>query len=191
MDSIKPDSSRYPRLHEEAIYRFGEFELDLDRNELRRDGREVMLTGKAMSVLVYLVRNRARPVARQELLTVLWPDTQVATGSLSQAIWEIRRALSDARGARRIIKTLHGKGYRFDAPVQVPDVASEPSFGSSRGRTLSEALSERLQALPTEALSIVLEFVDRLADRRATDWVRHLALPPESIDRKAGRLREN
>jgi DNA-binding winged helix-turn-helix (wHTH) protein len=80
---------------------------------LRRHGAVVELSPKATAVLAYLLCNRGRTVSREELLRQLWPGVVVSAGSVTQAIWEIRRVLSDSRNARRFIETCHGLGYRF------------------------------------------------------------------------------
>ncbi len=98
-------------------YRFGEFELEPAACELRRNGRPVALTSRSLDVLVYLIRNRPRPVSRAELLRALWPNVRVASGSLSQAVWEIRKALGNSSTSPGFIKTLRGYGYRFAGPL--------------------------------------------------------------------------
>lgn len=138
---------------EEAIYCFGEFQLDLHRVELRRRGLALVLPAKSMDVLVYLVENRGRPVLRDELLAALWPNTRVANGSLRQAIWEIRKVLSEPSGSNRTIETLHGRGYCFNAQVT--------RFSSPNAVT--DALMQRLHILPSDLRSLVLELAQQLA----------------------------
>jgi DNA-binding winged helix-turn-helix (wHTH) protein len=112
-------------------YRFGPFELRLERAELLSNGVQVELGLKSRQVLVHLVRNRLRTVGREELFRALWPDVLVSEGSLTQAVWELRRALGDCRRSARFIETKHGRGYRFVAPVESPfDYGSlKSSFG--------------------------------------------------------------
>ena len=50
------------------IARFGEFELDQDRFELRRNGEPVLVEPQVFDVLVYLLGNRDRLVTNEELL---------------------------------------------------------------------------------------------------------------------------
>ncbi|MEO7134901.1 MAG: winged helix-turn-helix domain-containing protein [Vicinamibacterales bacterium] len=85
--------------------------------ELRLQGVGVELTPKSTQVLAYLFQQRPRTVSRTELMSRIWPDVVVSKGSLTQAIWEIRRALDDARATPRFIATDHGLGYRFVATV--------------------------------------------------------------------------
>jgi DNA-binding response OmpR family regulator len=54
--------------------RFGDYELDEARNELRRGESRVELQPKPLQLLFYLARNRDRVVPDRELLDVVWPD---------------------------------------------------------------------------------------------------------------------
>jgi DNA-binding winged helix-turn-helix (wHTH) protein/Tol biopolymer transport system component len=98
-------------------YRFGDFVLDLDDGFLRRDGDEVSLRPKAFEVLKYLVLHHGRLVSKNELVEAVWPDAAVTDNSLSQCLFEIRRAIADE--AQTIIRTVARRGYVFDAPVSV------------------------------------------------------------------------
>ncbi len=102
----------------EAVYRFGAYELDLPRLELRRDGRPIALQPKALNLLTHLLRHRDRVVTKDELLTALWPDVVVTEASLSKAVSAARRALGDAGSEQTTIATVRGLGFRFTAPVE-------------------------------------------------------------------------
>ena len=52
-------------------YRFGEFELDLDAQELRSGGRLLHLERRPMDLLALLVRSHGRLVSRDELVQAL------------------------------------------------------------------------------------------------------------------------
>ena len=55
-----------------VIYRFGEFELDLARAELRAGASPRPLEPQVFALLVHLVENRDRLVSRDELLEKVW-----------------------------------------------------------------------------------------------------------------------
>jgi len=97
-------------------YRFGEFLLDTD-GFLRRNGEEVPLRPKAFDVLRCLVLHHGKLVTKNELVAAAWPDTAVTDNSLSQCLFEIRRALDD--DAQTIIRTVARRGYVFDAAVSI------------------------------------------------------------------------
>jgi DNA-binding winged helix-turn-helix (wHTH) protein len=78
----------------------------------------VQLPPKAFAVLHYLVTPPNRLVSKQELFDALWPGTVVSDAALLVCIQAIRKALGDTPQAPRFIETVHGRGYRFIAPVQ-------------------------------------------------------------------------
>lgn len=105
-------------LPEPKLYRIGEIEIDVKRRALRRGGVAIELTPKSFAVLAYLVRNPGRLVPRKELLRQVWPSVLVGRGSLTQAVWEVRRALGDHTDRPRFIQTEYRRGYRFVASAE-------------------------------------------------------------------------
>jgi predicted ATPase/DNA-binding winged helix-turn-helix (wHTH) protein len=105
------------------IYKFGDFELDEERWELRRRGRVVEVPPKVMEALAFLVRYRQRVVQKEEILSALWPHVSVTDASLMKAIRIARQLLGDDGDAQRVIKTVRGRGYRFVAPVHTKEQA--------------------------------------------------------------------
>jgi DNA-binding winged helix-turn-helix (wHTH) protein/tetratricopeptide (TPR) repeat protein len=99
------------------IHRFGDFELDEERWELRHRGSSVEVPPKVMETLSFLVRHRQRVVQKEELFAELWPNINVTDASLMKSIRIARQILGDDGDAQRVIKTIRGRGYRFVAPV--------------------------------------------------------------------------
>jgi DNA-binding winged helix-turn-helix (wHTH) protein/tetratricopeptide (TPR) repeat protein/TolB-like protein len=97
--------------------RFADFELDRRRFELRRGGSLIKLEPKVFDVLARLIANRDRVVSARELLEAIWPDEFVTPSALSRCIAAARKAVGDDGSEQRIIKTVHGRGYRFVADV--------------------------------------------------------------------------
>ena len=102
-------------------YEFGNVSLDMDARLLRRGERVLHLSPKALELLSILITERSRVVPRQELYDRLWPATFVVEANLPVLIREIRRAIGDDK--RATIRTVHGTGYSFAAPVQEAVVA--------------------------------------------------------------------
>ena len=99
------------------IYTFGDFQLDEERYELRRAGTPIRLEPKAFRILAYLIQHRDRVVTRDELLEQFWPGEFVTASAPAHCIVQARQAVGDAGVAQRVIKTVHGHGYRFIAAV--------------------------------------------------------------------------
>lgn len=101
------------------IYAFGECELDEARRALHRHGREVRLQPKVLDLLLFLLRHRERVVPKEVLFRELWPDVVVTEASLTRLVKEARRAVGDDGRRQRLLRTSHGRGYRFAASVSV------------------------------------------------------------------------
>jgi pimeloyl-ACP methyl ester carboxylesterase len=110
-----------PRLCEDddvVLLLDGAVELDESLFEVRRDGAVVPLEPQAFDVLVHLVRHRDRVVAKEELMDEVWGGRFVSETAVTSQIKQIRRALGDDGQAQRLVRTLHGRGYRFTGSVE-------------------------------------------------------------------------
>ena len=103
----------------DRTWRFGVFEVDTRREELRRSGALAKLRDQSFRILVYLLEHSGEIVTREELRQVLWPsDTFVDFDhSLNTAMMKLRDALGDVADAPVYIETIPRRGYRFIAPV--------------------------------------------------------------------------
>lgn len=111
------------------IYRFGDCELDPTRRVLRRAGTPVDMEPRVFDLLRLMVEQREQFVARETFFQTLWPGQTVTDASLSYCLAEARKAVGDSGRAQRVIKTIHGRGYRFVAAVQVVDDPPPPALG--------------------------------------------------------------
>jgi DNA-binding winged helix-turn-helix (wHTH) protein len=75
-------------------WRFGIFEVDALRSELRRSGTRVKLREQSFRILVLLLERAGDIVTREELRQALWPsDTYVDFDhSLNTAVMKLRDA---------------------------------------------------------------------------------------------------
>jgi DNA-binding winged helix-turn-helix (wHTH) protein len=95
---------------------------------LRLAGREIPLQPRVFDLLVYLVRNRARVVSKDELLDTLWPGVTVTEGSLQRAASMLRAVLREG-GMEEAIRSFPRIGYRFyiDPDTSETEPAQSPS----------------------------------------------------------------
>ena len=100
-----------------VILAFAGCELDTGAFELRRDGSVVATEPQVFEVLAFLVRHRDRLVSKEELLDEVWGDRFVSESALTSRIKAARRAVGDDGSAQAVIRTVHGRGYRFVADV--------------------------------------------------------------------------
>ena len=146
------------------IYRFGPFELDTARFELRKAGKPCSLEPQVLSLLAHLIEHRDRLVSKDEIFEKLWSGRVVADSTLASRLKSARKAVGDSGKTQRYIKTVRGRGFRFvadvlaeqDPAVLLPDnseVSQRPSIAvlpfrsvGERGRydTIAEGLSHEL-----------------------------------------------
>jgi DNA-binding winged helix-turn-helix (wHTH) protein/tetratricopeptide (TPR) repeat protein len=117
-----------------VIYRFGEFELDESKGELRKGGHPLAVQPKPLALLTILVAEHNRIVSNEELLEHLWPDESVTPSSLARAVSVARGAIEDTGRGKRI-RSYTRRGYRFvDHVVELRDADSEDvAEGEPRG----------------------------------------------------------
>lgn len=102
--------------------RFAEFEVDLQSQELFRDGALVRLPNQSFLALAALLERPGQLVTREELRSRLWPDNRVVEfeQGLNAIINRLREALGDSAESPKYVETLPRRGYRFVGPVGVP-----------------------------------------------------------------------
>lgn len=100
-----------------VIYRFGEFELDLNTGELRARGVVRPVEPQVFALLALLVEHRDRLLSRDEIIDTVWEGRIVSDAAVASRIKSARQALGDDGRSQRFIRTVHGRGFRFVAPV--------------------------------------------------------------------------
>ncbi|MEQ1507237.1 MAG: response regulator transcription factor [Myxococcota bacterium] len=97
-------------------YRFGEIEVDLERQLVRRIGETaeiVELTSREYELLVYLIRNEGRAVTRDAILAAVWGEAYLGTDrTVDNFVTRLRQKL-DRPGEPNHFLTVRGLGYRF------------------------------------------------------------------------------
>ncbi|XUL85443.1 alpha/beta fold hydrolase [Streptomyces galilaeus] len=111
-------------------HRFGEYELDPARHQLRRAGESVHVEPRALDLLCHLVAHRDRVVTKNELLDEVWGDRFVSEAALTTALRTARLAVGDTGSRQQVIRTVHRRGYQFVAPAQA--VGDSPSAESGQ-----------------------------------------------------------
>ena len=108
-------------------YSFGDTVLDTTRYQLRRGDEFVHVEPQVFDVLAHLVEHRDRVVTKSELLETVWGHGFVSESALTTRIKQLRQAVGDTGRDQRVVQTVHGRGYRFIAPVEEePDDGERP-----------------------------------------------------------------
>jgi len=131
-----------------APLQVGEWRVDADHHRLlgaEGSGQEIRLEPKAMQVLVCLARRRGEVVAKEEIIRQVWGDAFVSNQVLTNAVWELRRALGDDARTQRWIQTVPREGYRLVTQT-----------GTSRGLERPGAASRNLRAWAAAIAALLL-----------------------------------
>ncbi len=144
-----------------SSYKFGEFDLDRARFELRRNGRVLKLERIPMELLILLAEKDGNVVSRQEIVERLWSkDVFVDTEhGINTAIRKIRAALHEDAEQPRFVVTVLGKGYRFVAESKNGDarqMGSPHEVRNSRPTETIPANSRHRWAVPVAGLALCL-----------------------------------
>ena len=99
------------------MWTFGDFRLDPDRFELTRGANLVPVEPQVVAFLVHLVRHRDRLVLKDEIVDAVWGGRAVSDASISSRVRSARKAVGDDGESQTVIRTVHGRGFRFVAAV--------------------------------------------------------------------------
>jgi predicted ATPase/DNA-binding winged helix-turn-helix (wHTH) protein len=120
---------------------FGPFRLDQRDERLWRGPEAIPLPPKTFAVLCCLVTQAGQLVTKDALLEAVWPETVVSEAVVTVTIRALRRVLGDQAHTPRFIETVHGRGYRFVAPVSPLVVTGEPGKEEAPHRLPSSTFS--------------------------------------------------
>src|SRR6266545_3954915 len=150
----RPCLAKSPMLN--VTVRFGDYELSLERLELRRGDKIVGMEPQVFDVLSYLLRHRDRVVSKSELLDNVWGDrfvsdvaekTHPAGPSHGSAPRQGRAAPAAMGPAGRVLRAIHDITDGVGAAIQV-------SGGAGSGKT--ELLDQVAEAARRQSLVVGL-----------------------------------
>jgi DNA-binding SARP family transcriptional activator len=146
------------------VHLFGQFRVTLN-------GHPIVSwpSGRGRGVFKYLLTHRERPVPRDTLMEIFWPDgsPESARNSLNVALHGLRQALRVATDVQVIV--FKNGVYRFDPDLQIWLDVDEFRRHVQAGRRLEDAGNASGAAAEYEQ-AIVLYEGDLMADDLADDW---------------------
>jgi TolB-like protein/DNA-binding winged helix-turn-helix (wHTH) protein/Flp pilus assembly protein TadD len=160
-----------------APFRFEEFDLDLERYELRRSGQAVKLERIPMELLILLLQSNGKLVRREAINRRLWGESayQDTDHSVNTAVNKLRYILRDDPRDPRFIQTVVGQGYRFiaevaadpfleEAALPLPGVqeseASRLTVGTSPELILPEPVATPVAPIPLTVKAAPAEIIE-------------------------------
>jgi two-component system alkaline phosphatase synthesis response regulator PhoP len=95
-------------------FHFGDVEVDFETADVKKQGKPILLAGKELDLLRYLVNHRGMVVARNDLLEEVWQyQPGVSSRTIDVHVAWLRQKLEDRPQRPRHIHTIRGVGYRF------------------------------------------------------------------------------
>jgi two-component system response regulator RegX3 len=101
---------------DDSVLEAGSVRMDVDRHQVMVDGREVAMPLKEFELLELLLRNAGRVLTRGQLIDRVWgADYFGDTKTLDVHIKRIRSKIEPDPSNPRMLVTVRGLGYRFEA----------------------------------------------------------------------------
>lgn len=97
----------------DPILKIDTLELDPTKRVVTRDKKNIVLTPKEFSILEYLLRNQDQTVTRSQIIEHAWDfDSDTLSNVVDVFIASLRKKIDNGRG-QKLIKTVHGVGYKI------------------------------------------------------------------------------
>src|SRR5882762_2970430 len=154
-------SPAHNTLGSRMIFSFGEYNIDLERRELRHAETPVHAEPQVFDLLVYLVQNRDRVVSKDDLIASVWGGRIVSESTLTSRINAARNAVGNSGRRQLLIRTIPRKGLRFIGAVHTqvddntPTQATDPPL---------DDVSRPALLLPDRPAIAVLLFTNKNGD---------------------------
>ncbi len=131
------------------IYRFGNYELDAQRCELRCAGQLVAIEPKVLEVLVYLLQPRDRVVTKEELLEQGWSGTFVSEAALTRCLAKVRKTVQPEPTGPPVIMIVDDEPLNVDYLEQELEELGYATIRAANGQ-------EALEKVAAEAPDLIL-----------------------------------
>ncbi len=164
----------------DSEFQIGDWRVDVPRNRLVRSDHpehSVRIEPKAMQVLVYLAQHAGEVVEKETVVKEVWEGAFVTDEVLTNAIWELRKALGDDSKSAQFIQTVPRKGYRLIATVRA----------SLQGASVARNWSPTIPWILLAVVSLLLVFALRNV-RQTTESPDGVARVPVDIEGNLGPL---
>ncbi len=113
---VKAVLRRFERPLAPQLLKAGDIEIDTGAMTLAVRGKKIPTTATEFRLLDYLARHPGRVFTRDQLLDAVWRDTQFVTPrSVDVYVRRIREKIERDPESPRMLKTVRGAGYRFEA----------------------------------------------------------------------------
>ena len=107
---------------EGGVFEVGGLRVDLDNNEVTREGSPVDLTDLEYKLLAYLLRRRGRTATREQILRDVWDlPTEVETRTIDRHVNALRDVMAGDEEDEWPIQSVYGIGYKLEGADRVAE----------------------------------------------------------------------
>jgi DNA-binding response OmpR family regulator len=101
-------------------FRFADLEVDVAALKVLRDGRRIAITAREAAIIQYFAANPNRVVSRRQIYRQAWKEemSSLGTRTTDMHIAKLRSKIERNPADPKIITTVRGAGYRYEAPPQ-------------------------------------------------------------------------
>jgi two-component system alkaline phosphatase synthesis response regulator PhoP len=98
-----------------SVYRFGNIELDFQKYESWKEGKQLDLSPLELKILKALISRKGRAITRDELLDLVWGvnNLTVSHRTVDSHIAHIRKKVEEDPSRPEFIRSVHSIGYKF------------------------------------------------------------------------------
>lgn len=115
-----------------STFLFDDFRVEPANFRVFKADNAIQLEPKTLRLLLFLIENRARLIEKEEILEGVWNGTHVTENALVREIAKLRKTLGDDPKTPKYIQTVHTRGYRFIAEVEVTNPSE--NFSQANGK---------------------------------------------------------
>lgn len=116
MSKINAIMKRRESINTNSLIICDEFNFDLSKNKLRKQGEEILLSNTETKLLKYLMVNSKQIISKEQLLQAIWDidGNFIDENTLAVNIRRIRQKIEDDSSSPKYIKNVRGVGYVWD-----------------------------------------------------------------------------
>jgi DNA-binding response OmpR family regulator len=108
---------RRDKVHRKRVIEIDDLCIDTTARRVSRAGRDIALSPREYALLETLAMAEGRVLTREVLQETVWGDEEVYPNTVDAYIGHVRRKM-DQGYASKLIRTVHGVGYRLEAEAE-------------------------------------------------------------------------
>ncbi len=91
-------------------------EVNLSKRTVKRANKNIELTNKEFSILVYMLSNKGNIITHTKLQDKVWGMNEIISSNVINVFVHHLRKKIDIEGELPLIKTIRGSGYKIEGP---------------------------------------------------------------------------